>query len=116
MNHDSILYLALSGNFNRTLFNRYSHELHKKTVHCSTPLHYAVLGGNAAAVLYFIQNGINVNARNVFGETALHWCGKEGNFELVQVLLDNGADLNLDDIDGNTPVHWAAEYNNIGVL
>lgn len=57
----------------------------------------------------FIQNGVDVNARDVFGNnTGLHWAASLGLAEMARLLIDNGADLDIRNNDGNTPLHWAA--------
>ena len=77
----------------------------------STPLHYAVVGGNELTVRLLVGRGINVNTLNVYRESALHWACKEGNTKIIRFLLENWASPNALDSDGNTPMHWAAEYN-----
>lgn len=57
----------------------------------------------------FIQSGIDVNARDVFGNnTGLHWAASLGLAEMARLLIDNGADLDIRNEDGDTPLHWAA--------
>lgn len=56
-----------------------------------------------------IQEGVDVNARDVFGNNAgLHWAASLGLAEMARLLIDNGADLDIRNDEGNTPLHWAA--------
>ena len=68
-----------------------------------------VRANHIGKVRSYIQNGIDVNARDVFGDNAgLHWAAKLGLAEMARLLIDNGADLDIRNHDGNTPLHWAA--------
>jgi ankyrin repeat protein len=82
----------------------------------STPLHYAVVGGNEHTVRHLVACGANVNAFNVYRESALHWACKEGNTDIISLLLQSKASPNALDSDRNTPMHWAAEYNHGEVI
>ena len=68
-----------------------------------------VRANHIGKVRAYIQNGIDVNARDVFGDnTGLHWAASLGLAEMARLLIDNGADLDIRNTDGNTPLHWAA--------
>ena len=82
----------------------------------STPLHYAVVGGNEHTVRHLVACGANVNAFNLYRESALHWACKEGNTRITSLLLESKASPNALDSEGNTPMHWAAEYNHGKVI
>ena len=77
----------------------------------STPLHYAVLGGNEETVRFLVSRGAQVQASNAFQETPLHWACKEGNLSIVRFLLQQNAIPDSKDSKGNTPMHWAAEFD-----
>ena len=49
-----------------------------------------------------IQNGYDVNARNLVGETLLHLTNKP---DVAKVLIENGADVNARDPNERTPLH-----------
>ncbi|MHC4218425.1 MAG: ankyrin repeat domain-containing protein [Planctomycetota bacterium] len=76
-----------------------------------TPLMSAVQSRNAEAVRYLIENGAEVNARDVLQGTALlRAAGTFGDAETVQVLLSAGAEVNTQDKNGMTPLMWAARW------
>ena len=57
-----------------------------------------------------ISKGVDVNARDAFGDNAgLHWAASLGQAEMARLLIDNGADLNIRNNEGDTPLHWAAK-------
>ena len=70
-----------------------------------TMLHMAVLAdedGNFFDVIEFlIKNGINVNAKDSYGNTALHFLADvngactDSQFKIAKLILDNGGDLNI---------------------
>jgi ankyrin repeat protein len=69
----------------------------------------AVRKNHIDEVQAFILKGVDVNARDIFGENAgLHWAASLGLAEMARLLIDNGADLDIRNNDGNTPLHWAA--------
>ena len=82
----------------------------------SSLLHFAVLSQNVECVLFFLEQGCDVNEFNRYAETPLHWACKLGYTKIVEILLAAGADPSIEDGDNNTPVHWACEYDHPQVL
>jgi serine/threonine-protein phosphatase 6 regulatory ankyrin repeat subunit B len=54
----------------------------------------AVEIGETAKVNWLIEGGVNVNAKNYWGETALFIASREGHIKIVKLLIENGADVN----------------------
>ncbi|OQS01350.1 hypothetical protein ACHHYP_01157 [Achlya hypogyna] len=69
-----------------------------------TPLHEAVLGGNAGTVQLIVDNcpKATVNYQDKHGATALHYAARVGDLKLVLVLLAAGTDVSLLDARGQT--------------
>jgi len=62
----------------------------------NTHLHNAVREGAKPFVIEFLlKRGVDVNARNEFGETALLIAARDGRGTLVDILLNSGADPNI---------------------
>jgi hypothetical protein len=62
----------------------------------NTHLHNAVREGAKPFVIEFLlKRGVDVNARNDWGETALVIAARDGRDTLVETLLNNGADPNI---------------------
>ena len=74
----------------------------------STPLMYAALYGDAAAVRTLLEIGADPNARNEAGATALMWAVRDR--EKVELLVGRGADVNARSNDGRTPLLIAASW------
>lgn len=72
-----------------------------------TPLCVACLFENWDIAKYCIENGADVNARNIEGGTALIDACKFGNLEVVKILLKNGAEINIRNKYARTPIAWA---------
>ena len=68
----------------------------------ATPLMYAALYGDAAAVRQLIDTGANVNASNEVGATALMWAIDDPDKTLL--LLEHGADPNATSAENQTPL------------
>lgn len=80
----------------------------------NTALHIALENkATAGSVRYLLDAGIDVNARNCYGETPLFSALKIDNYQGVQQLIKAGATTDLQDNLGNTAMHkavrWAAE-------
>ncbi|NVO20244.1 MAG: ankyrin repeat domain-containing protein [Bacteroidetes bacterium] len=56
----------------------------------------------------YLNNGVDVNYANSYGETALHMAAKIGNLEIVKVLVEKyGANLNACTVRNETPLMYA---------
>lgn len=71
-----------------------------------TPLMYAALYQDAAALRALLELGAEPNAKNDAGATALMWA--IDNLDITRTLLDRGADPNARSVDGRTPLRLAA--------
>src|SRR5580704_8223302 len=78
----------------------------RRGVDGSTPLMYAALYGDAAAVRLLLESGANPNIRNDAGATALMWAVEDQ--EKTRLLLEKGADANARSDDGRTPLMIAS--------
>ncbi|CAG0898188.1 unnamed protein product [Cyprideis torosa] len=70
-----------------------------------TPLHLAATGETATVLM---DNGAQVNVRDVWGQTPLHLASERDRHSTAHVLLSNGADPNIPDFDEQTPLHLAS--------
>ena len=112
-----IFQLAAGGLFQKdTLDQCTMEEINQLSCLRSTPLHYAILGGNTGAIQYLLEKGVPVNTLNIYGESALHWACKIGNLAIIQLLLQHKASPSATDSDGNTILHWAAEYDHEQII
>ncbi len=62
-------------------------------------------------VMFFLDNGVNINAKNSLDQNALHIAMKVNSLseETVKLLIEKGCELNVQDIRGNTPMHYYKE-------
>ena len=107
---------CISGEFKERLLLSHIRDIHTTSCLGSSPLQFAVLGGNLCTVSLLLESGAIVNHQNDNKETVLHWACKEGDSEMVALLLLYGADHSLRDKDGNGPLHWAAEHEHPDVV
>jgi ankyrin repeat protein len=55
-----------------------------------------------------IKKGLEVNAKNVYGETALHFAARYRNVSAINRLILNGASINtVTELTDSTPIHYA---------
>jgi ankyrin repeat protein len=57
-----------------------------------------------------IENGIDLNTQDYFGETALHKAIVEPNSDIIELLLSRGADPYIQNQRGETPMYSACEF------
>lgn len=55
-----------------------------------------------------IAKGVDVNARDKYGNPALMYAAGYGKTEIVQTLIDKGADINAKNNGGQTSLMWAS--------
>ncbi|KAK7079725.1 Histone-lysine N-methyltransferase ehmt1, partial [Halocaridina rubra] len=85
-----------------------------------SPLMVAIVKSHNDIVLYLIQAGASLMAKNQEGMTSLHLAAKCGNFVACQYILDSGRlnrhSINMQDEGGWTPLVWASENRFINVV
>merc|ERR1712137_312339 len=81
----------------------------------SNALHYACVLGDLTIIKLLLQNGFDINERNVYGESPLHWATRQSSIEVLHFLLARGAKVTVD-ADDNSPLHWAAERDDVEVV
>lgn len=74
-----------------------------------SPLHHAASSGHRHIVLYLLERGAKIDARNEAKRAPIHLACSYP--KVVEVLLHNGADIDAVDIDNKTPLHTAAELD-----
>jgi ankyrin repeat protein len=84
--------------------------VHGKDEGGSTALHHAAGYGPVANVELLINNGADVNAKNLRGSTPLHWAIHDE--AKVRLLLSKGAGINAKQAQGRTPLFLAAMLGN----
>ena len=75
-----------------------------------TDLHDAVKNGDLNKCRELIENGDDVNKKDVWGNTPLHWATFNG-YEMCELLIKNGADINAKNYSGQKPLYLAVSHN-----
>lgn len=81
-----------------------------------TPLQNAVTGHFHSFIIFLIEEGVDINAKNKYGQTALHTAVEVGGYDTVKILLRAGANPNIISNDGYTPLILAAEYADLAIF
>lgn len=80
----------------------------------NSPLHLAASKGHTEMVMLLLENGADVNSRNLCGQTALMQACRQGYWEVVQALLVFGANVTrVDYLSRKTALHFAAEGGHV---
>ena len=75
-----------------------------------TALHIVAYYGNYPEIAnVLIRNGVDVNAKNIYGWTALFSAVEGGEIGVIELLLEHGVDTNAKDNNGNTALDFAEE-------
>ncbi len=67
------------------------------------------------AVNFLLDNGANINARDVYGFSAIFWAAARGRLDVVKALLARGADIKTRDRKGNSVLKGASKGAHIGI-
>lgn len=78
----------------------------------NTALFWSAKFNNIKLSEFFIEKGIDVNAKNKAGNTALIWASSFDNTNVAKLLIENGADVNAKNNDGNKALTYAYMNNN----
>ena len=73
------------------------------------PLNVAAKEGNLDEVKRLIEEGANIEVRDVSKSTPLYNAVDGGNREVVEFLISKGANVNVNCESGRTPLHRATE-------
>ena len=80
----------------------------------TTSLEKAAVKGHTNTVKSLIEQGKDINARNIRGQTPLHLAAAEGNNDTVQLLLESGAEVDaVTTNSGCTSLHYAASLGHV---
>ncbi|XP_066457792.1 arf-GAP with coiled-coil, ANK repeat and PH domain-containing protein 2 isoform X2 [Eleutherodactylus coqui] len=82
----------------------------------ATPLIQAVFGGSLVACEFLLQNGANVNHRDMKGRGPLHHATVLGHTGQVCLFLKRGANQHATDEDGKDPLSIAVEAANADIV
>lgn len=73
--------------------------------------------GNIDEVKRFLENGIDVNVKNIYKQTALHSAARSGHEKIVDYLLSyENIEIDATDIRGQTPFLFAVKNNKINIV
>ena len=78
-----------------------------------TPLHYAALADDTAAVRMLLSDGTDPNVADRLGFTALHLAAQQGSGSAAEALIAAGAQVDVVNSYGNTPL-FTAVFNSRG--
>lgn len=85
-------------------------DIHARDSRRRTPLHWAALRGDLAAVQLLLEAGADVHATDEFESTPLLYAVSTGIPRMVEVLILRGAKVNVTNKRGDTPLHYAARH------
>ena len=81
-----------------------------------TALHIAAEKDLLEAAKWLINEGADLEAKDVNGLTPLHRAAWKDSVDVAHLLIDRGAKVNAkENIFGWTPLHWAASWNGLKV-
>ncbi|KAF8650412.1 hypothetical protein AX16_005219 [Volvariella volvacea WC 439] len=95
-----------------------SRALSLQTSGGQTLLHLAAFMGFPALVIFLVEHGIDLDARDRNGYTALHFAAISSSVDCARILLTSGADLEIVNATGKTAKELATKdfFRNVGIL
>jgi len=91
-----------------------SNATHVQPIHSAAAHHNPVVAMQMLQVL--LENGAQVDARQIGGWTALHEAASRGDVEMVKLLKRYGADISIKSDDGKTARELAIEKGHENIL
>ncbi len=73
------------------------------------------IGGSVEEVQKLIKQGVNVHAKNKYGDTVLIWAVRNGYLAVCKALIENGAEVNVKNYYGHTALILAMEHGDFAV-
>jgi ankyrin repeat protein len=77
-------------------------DVNRRNPDGSTPLQWAVYGGDVAEARRLLRAGADVSLANHYGATPMSLAAEVGNTDMLKVLLEAGADADSPNADGQT--------------
>jgi len=84
-------------------------ELFAKNKVIKPNIHVSARLGKLTEVKAFLENGVDINIKDVLKRTPLHYSAMEGEIDIARLLIEAGADLNCKDKDGQLAASLAME-------
>lgn len=81
-----------------------------------TPLSLALRFENKQAIKLLLDNGADINGRDLGGKTLIMEALKNKNENLVKFLIENKAGLNYEDFNGKSVYQYVYESGDLGVI
>ena len=85
-------------------------NVHARTVHNYTALHYAAFSARIRTVKLLLQHKADVNAKDEWDTTPLMLVSRNQTIEVPHLLLTHGASVNAQDRSGKTALHHIVEW------
>uniref|UniRef100_A0A7N0T4D7 Protein kinase domain-containing protein n=1 Tax=Kalanchoe fedtschenkoi TaxID=63787 RepID=A0A7N0T4D7_KALFE len=79
-------------------------------------LMYMANEGDLDGICEALDDGVDVNFRDIDNRTPLHLAACQGSSQVVELLLNKGAEVDLKDVWGSTPLADAIHYKNHHVI
>ena len=81
-----------------------------------TLLHYAVTGSAMDVILYLLNQDINVNLVDQYGESPIFDCARKGKVQIAKHLIDKFANVNIENRQGELPIHLASFKGDLDMI
>ncbi len=79
-------------------------------------LHYAVTGSAMDVIKYLLNQDINVNLADQYGETPLFDCARKGKVQIAKRLIEKFANVNVENRQGELPIHLASFKGDLDMI
>ena len=82
----------------------------------NTLIHMAAKRDASKIIQFLIQNGVDIDYKDIQGKTPLHYAAIHHSFNSLLTLVEAGSQIDPTDKHGRTPLHYAAMKGFIGIV
>ncbi|WP_228060793.1 MULTISPECIES: ankyrin repeat domain-containing protein [unclassified Coleofasciculus] len=95
-----------------SILNHYKYPLLSAIGFTPRAMYEGIMGGDMETVRYYLDQGVNVNAKEYQEHTPLHWAVSNNKPDIAELLINRGAQIHTRyDSDGHTVLHIAVQHD-----
>ena len=108
----SLIAIGISTIITLGILNHFKYPLLSSIGFTPRAMYDGIKNGDIDTVRYYLDEGVNANAKDFTNHTPLHWAVSNNKVDIAKLLIDRGADLHTKyDNDEHTILHLGVQHN-----